>query len=98
MKCRGTDRFGRGRAPMQKGRTIGTHEGRRKDRKEGATAAEQRETKRAQSLRNRQHRSGMRLSNGTTHRKGCNSYDECAHKKHWVATGRRTRPDERKPR
>ena len=85
LQCRGSLRSGRGRAAKVKGRTIGTHEGRRT----GDKANERRETKRLASLRNRMRRSGVSAKNGTTHRMPCASYDECNHKKHTLRTARR---------
>lgn len=82
MQCRDTSRSGRGGTPAVKGRKVGTHEGRRKDRKDGATADQQRAVKRAASARNRTRR-------GSPTRPPCRSYDECSHRKHRVTTGRR---------
>lgn len=89
MQCRGTPRAGRGGNAVVKGKRIGTHEGRRKDRKDGTTADQQRAVKRAASARNRSRRAGYRLSNGEVGRKPCRSYDECNHRKHRYTTGRR---------
>ena len=76
FKCVGTLRSGRGGAGPQKGRRIGTHEGRRT----GDKADAQRATARAASARNL-------IRRGDPTRKPCRSYDECSHKKHSVASG-----------
>ena len=82
FKCVGTRRSGRGGSAPVKGKRIGTHEGRRKDRKGGATAEEQRAVARAASARNRARR-------GNPTRPPCGSYDECSAKKHRLFSARR---------